>query len=290
MKVLASLRTSLSALFHRARVEREIAEELREHIRNRADDLERSGLTRAEAERRARIEFGGHEKFKQECREALGTRILETFLQDVRFGLRMLRKSPGFTAIAVLTLALGIGANTAIFSVLESQLWRRLPFPDSERLVDVHVVLRENPRQWDVVTNRVYQAWRAQSHAFLNLGACNYPGARNLTAGGTSERVLVMPVTASLFDTLQVPVERGHGFLQEETTGRDHVAILSHALWQNRFAFDSGIIGKSITIDGQPYVVIGIASPRCALNTLMNQQFMFRSQSILLRRCGAIPT
>ena len=132
-----------------------------------------------------------------------------TLLEDFRYALRMLRKNAGFTAVAVLTLALGIGANTAIFSVLESQLWRPLPFPDSERLVDGHVVLRENPKQWDVVSNRVYQAWHEQTRSLAKLGACDYPEARNLTAAGTSDRVLVMAATSSLFDTLQVPLERG---------------------------------------------------------------------------------
>src|SRR5437660_6948995 len=109
-------------------------EELRSHIQHRADDLERSGLDRAEAERRARIEFGGHERFKEESREALGGNFVDTFIRDVRFSLRVLRKSPGFTIVAILTLALAIGANAVVFSVLNALILRPLNVPQAENL------------------------------------------------------------------------------------------------------------------------------------------------------------
>ena len=254
--------TWLKQLFSRRRLYNDISEEIREHLEQKIEELVASGMSKKEASAAARREFGNLSLIEEDSRNVWRWPSLENLFRDIRYGLRVLRKNPGFTITAILTLAIGIGANTAIFSVLESQLWRPLPFPDSERLVDAHVVLRENPKRWDVLPRSGYTAWRERSHSFTNLGAYDYPSDRNLTAGGTSERVPVMPITSSLLDTLQVPLQAGHGFLpEEESSGRDRVAILAYSLWQTRFAGDSSIIGKPIVLDGQPYLVVGIASP-----------------------------
>jgi len=258
--MISDLLLRMRSLFRRTAVEHDLDDEIRFHFDQQVAKYLAAGIPREEATRHARLEFGGLDQVKEECRDARGIHFLETLAQDVRYGLRILRKSPGFTVVAVLTLALGIGANTAIFSILESQLWRPLPFPDSERLMEVHTVLRNNPRQWDVLSAAVFRAWQEQSHSFSNLAAYSYPGFRNLTANGTSERVLVMPIGSNFFDTLEVPLAHGRTFLPgEDVPGRDHVAILTDAVWRDRFGSDTQILGRPITIDGESYTVVGTA-------------------------------
>ena len=154
---------------HRSQIDDEVEEELRSHIQHRADDLERSGLKRAEAERRARIEFGGHARFQEECREALGRTFIETLVQDARFSLRVLRKSPVFTIAAVLTLALAIGANAVVFGVLNALILRPLNVPQPESLYGIqhgseHSMFESYPDYLDL---------RDRNHSFDGLAAWN---------------------------------------------------------------------------------------------------------------------
>jgi putative ABC transport system permease protein len=257
-------------------VDAELAEEMRQHLEMKVQANMRTGMAPQEARFEAQREFGNRTRLHEESRELWRWRIIENFFRDLRFGLRVLRKSPGFTAIAVLTLALGIGANAAIFSVVEAQLWRPLPYPDSERLVEAHLVLRERSRQWDVLPVRVFEPWRSESRSFTDLTGYLYPQSRNLTANGSSERVRVMAVTANFFDTLGLPPQQGRAFSsEEEKPGRDHLAILSHALWENRFGSDPGLLGKPVTIDGEAYFVVGVASPSLTMEYFSDEPAIY---------------
>ncbi len=253
----------LRGLFGRERADRDLDAELRAHLDLLTEEKFREGLPPVEARRAACIELGGLEQVKEDVRASRSSAWLDSFGRDVRFGARQLRRNPGFTAVAVATLALGIGATTAIFSVMESQLWTPLPYPDSEQLVDVHVRLVKNPRQWDVLTPNAFLVWRSEARSFTRMTAYNYPQARNLTAGGTSQRIRVMAVASNFFDTLEVPLARGQAFTQkEETYGAERVAIVSDSLWRNQFQSDPELIGKSILLDGEKYAVVGITPPQ----------------------------
>ncbi|HYL62604.1 MAG TPA: ABC transporter permease [Candidatus Methylomirabilis sp.] len=248
MTLWRRFRSWLGATVRRPRLESEMDAELCFHIQSFADDLIRKGVPEPEALRRARLEFGGVERTKEECREARGVSFTETFLQDVRFGARMLRKNPGFTAVAALTLALGIGANTAIFSLVNGILLVSLPYRAPEQLVTttgtyprgVFVALRQQIRAMDVATY-------AEGHDF------------NLTGQGEPVRLSGTYVSAELFSLLGTQPEFGGTFMiGEDLAGQDSYVILSHALWQERFRSDPTIIGRSIVLEGASREVVGV--------------------------------
>ncbi|HEY2943634.1 MAG TPA: ABC transporter permease [Vicinamibacteria bacterium] len=183
---------------------------------------------------------------------------------DVRYALRQLRRSPGFTAAAVLTVALGVGANAAMFSVLDSTLLRPLPFPGPERLVTVWKGRIDTPARTNITSLPVFRDWRERSRSFESLalfgsGASGY----NLTDGAEPELVLGNRVTASFFTVLGVPPLLGRTLLaEEEDPGRDDVVVLSHALWTRRYGADPSVVGRAIALDGRPHTVVGVMPPR----------------------------
>jgi predicted permease len=183
---------------------------------------------------------------------------MQTLLQDLRYGFRILWKSPGFTAVAVLTLALGIGANTAIFSIVNSVLLRPLPFPKPDQLVSMNEKDMRGDVSGGVVASTSYPDffdWRAQNHVFENMAAFRHVGF-TLTGAGTPLHIDAQIVTADFFSVLGVSPSLGRGFRRDEEKGR--FAVLSHELWQSKYAADPEILGKNIILEAQPYTVVGV--------------------------------
>jgi putative ABC transport system permease protein len=260
-------------LFHRLRmglrrrnVEGEMDRELRFHLEMETAENIRRGMSEEEARRAALLSFGGLDRTKEDYRDVARFRRLEEFWQDLRYGARMLLKTPGFTAAAALTLALGVGANTAVFSVVYATLLKPLPYPEAERLYAVEIVLPERNLSF---AGRIqdYLEWRKADTAFSAVAALQTAGW-NLTGSGEPERVGAARVSANFFDFLGVPPALGRGFaLEEETPGADRVVVISDALWRRRYAADPNLVGQTIELDGQGHVVVGIASPTLLVPT-----------------------
>jgi predicted permease len=261
--MLSDLLYRLRALFRRESVETEMDDELRFHLERQAEKYVKSGMTRAEATRRARLEFGGTDQVKEECRDARGVRLLETLVQDIRYGLRMLAKNPGFTAVAVLTLALGIGANTAVFSLVDAIMVQKLPVHKPDELVQIASV---NPSSTELITNgfsyTAYQDFRRNRQAFTDLFAFT-SDTMNFRFGGSSERVAAEMVSGSYYSTLGVKALLGRTIQEEDdrTTGGNSVAVLSCAFWRRRFGSDPSILGKAVFLGDTAFTVVGITPP-----------------------------
>src|SRR5213593_384306 len=249
----------LAELFNKERRDRELAEEIESHLQMHIEDNLRTGMGPEEARREALIKLGGIEQTKESYRDRRGLPMLETLMQDLRFGVRMLRKNPGFTAVAVFTLALGIGACTAIFSLINAALLRSLPFPDSDRLA---VVWADKPGgNLGPPANADVAEWRGQNESFAGITAFNARTA-DLADGGDPERVGAAGVTAGFFETLGVTPLLGRTLApDEEAPGAPPVALISHGLWQRRFGGDPALLGKGISINGDKRTVIGILPP-----------------------------
>ena len=262
MNPLKALQSLLKTAFRRQNVELDMEEELRSHVQHRADDLVRSGVTRNEAERLAAIEFGGYEHYKEECRESVGVHLLETVVQDLRFGLRVLRKSPGFTTVAILTLALGIGANTAIFSLINTVMLRFLPVEKPEELVQV---LRFNParggRPTTGFTNALWEQLRDNQQIFS--GIFSWSDARfDLAQGGAVHYANGIFTSGNYFTTLGVRPALGRLFTPtDDQRGCASLAVLSYGFWQEHFGGDRNAIGATLSLNKRPFQVIGVSSP-----------------------------
>jgi putative ABC transport system permease protein len=245
------------ALFRRSKPMDDLAEEIRSHLEMEEQENLESGMPPEEAHYAALRRFGNVALAQERSREMWGWNSVETLWQDLRYGLRMLARNPGFTAVGVLTLALGIGANTAIFTVINAVLLQPLPYPDPGRVVWVTEFMPPSGRA--VVLTPEYAAWGKVEKIFDQLGAYDITRGINLTGGAQPERIMAGHVTPSFFRVLEANPALGRTFLPEEgLPGHDRVAVVSHNLWQGYFNGDPNVLGKSLVLDGASYNVIGV--------------------------------
>lgn len=266
MSVFAYLRSLGRRFFPRAKIDNELEEEVRAHIQLRADRLERDGLDRAEAERRARIEFGSTERFKAECREELGGNSIDTLLQDVRFSLRTLRKSPAFFGVAVITLALGIGATVAAFSVVNAVLLRPFGFSYSDRLLWIYSQRSDNSRANFSLPE--YCDYRDQTTSFDGLAAIASFNP-SLSDTGEPERVQGVKMSANAFTILGLRPLLGRTLMaDDDKNGAEPVVVLSYGVWARRYAKNPEVIGRSVNVNGESRRIIGVLPSSFALPNL----------------------
>ena len=254
--MLDDLRYRARALFRRNAVENELEEELRFHFDRQVEKYKRSGMTEEEAKRRARLAFGGHEQVKEDCRDARGTGFIELTLQDAKYAFRQLWANPTFALIMIVTLALSIGANSAIFSVINGVLMKRLPYEQPERLVRIFLSSREYPKfplnPWDFLD------FRARNHSFESIAAFTR-GDVQLSGDGEPVRLNGFGITSGYFRVLGLHPELGREFdFQAEVPGNGLQVILSDRVWRTRFGADPNIIGRKITMNMQPFTVVGV--------------------------------
>ncbi len=258
MSFLAYFRSLAARFPYRSQLDDDMEEELRSHIQHRADDLQRSGLTRSEAEWRARIEFGGRVRFKEECKEALGGNFIQTLMQDARFALRMLRKSRGFTIAAVVTLALAIGANAVVFGILNGLILRPLNVPQAE---DLYGTAYGDGSGFQSYPN--YVDLRDRNRSFDSLAAFKFVSA-GLDRGNDAAAATGYATSGNYFDVLKTQPYLGRVFHSSDEHGRNSAPylVLSYTCWHSRFGDDRGVVGRVVQIDKHPFTVIGVAPPQ----------------------------
>ena len=259
---LKGLYRRVRALLRSESIHDEIDEEMRFHIDMRTEENVRAGMTPEEARRDAERRFGRLTRVKEQGYEVRGGRWLESLWQDCRYGARMLWKNAGFTAVAALVLALGIGANTSLFSVVNAVLLRPLPFPDAERIVWFDGINQARGITTSNLSPPDYKDWEQQAGAFERTAAY-VTGSANLSAeGGEPERVQRVSVTAGFFPVLGVGPALGRALSPEdEAPGAEDVVVISHALWRGRFGADPNVSGRRINVNGKPHTVVGVMPP-----------------------------
>ena len=261
MPLFVKVRSFLRNLFSTRRVEADLDEEVHSHLEMLTEEHIRAGMSPKEAQRAARIELGGIEQVKERVRQKRTGNWLHSVISDCRYGVRQLRKNPGFTIVAVLTLALGIGANTAIFSDVNALVLRPFSLPDLDRVVAIWETVPKEDAYNIKAAPANFRDWIEQSRSFEYLAASHGWDA-NLTGEGVAERVEGYQVTSNFFPLLGVPMELGRQIASVDfQQGAAAVVILSHGFWQRHLGGDQSVVGKSLLLNGRKFTVIGVAGP-----------------------------
>jgi predicted permease len=259
MPILPQLTSFWRNLFKRRRVEGDLDDELRTYLDQLTEEKQRSGMSPREARRAAAMELGGVEQVKEEVRQVRTGHLVEEFLQDVRYGIRTLRKNPAFTAVAVLALALGIGANTAMFSVAYGILLRPLPYAGADRVAAVYMRFFPRDFAFGTLCIRDFLVWKQNNHAFEEPALFR---TQRLDIGGKEgvpEQVQGASVTTGFFSALEMRPLLGRVFAAgEDQPGAGSLTILSETIWRRRFAASPDVLGRSILVNGAPSTVIGV--------------------------------
>jgi putative ABC transport system permease protein len=259
MRWLQILRMRIRALVRSDAVDHELDEELQAHLDHLIEENLAAGMPPGEARDAARRAFGGVPQIAEACRDARGLTLLTTLLQDIRYGVRLMARTPAFAAAAILTVALGVGATTAMFSIVYGVVLKPLPYRDPDRLVNIWSAAPKKglPRAYVGMAN-VYD-FKARNHVFEDIAALRAVANFNLTGQGEPERLNGSRVSANLFPVLGVTPLVGRAFTEDEDEiGHDQVAILSHGLWQRRFGGDPAVVGRTILLNGEPHTVVGV--------------------------------
>jgi predicted permease len=255
------IRSLFRVLTRRRDFEDGMSEELSFHVEQYSDDLVRSGMSRGKAARRIRMELGSLTNIKGDCREAFGVHLFDELRRELSYAARLLRKTPGFTATALLTIAICLGANLTIFAVIDSVLLRPLPFPEPSRLVTVFNTYPKAGVERDGSSLTNYYERRGHIPAFASVAIYRY-GKAILGEPGSTEREQIMRVSPDFFSTLGLGPVMGRTFSEEETSYQtDSVAILSDTFWRQRYNADPNVIGRQIRVDGLPQTIIGVLPP-----------------------------
>ena len=255
---IAALPVRLRSIVSRRRAEKDLDDELSFHLAMKARAARDAGISEAEAARQARLAFGGLRQTKERCRDAWPLRWVEDLVHDLRYAVRGLRRSPAFTSIAVTVLALGIGATTALFSVISAVLLRPLTYPDANRLVRIWSAMPSQgyPRSGSSLPD--YRTWRDANHSFDAIGA-SHNTAYNLTGVDRPQRLLATRMTASMWEVLRpTPLVGGLFSADAEQWGRHRVVVLDEGLWRRQFGADPAIVGRTLLLSGQPFLVMGV--------------------------------